>query len=326
MPQLPSTATVPKRDYDFPDMSDRGEKHHVSHSELSCFRDCPLKWLLQYFWKVQPPVKDVRLDRGSAWHSMLEAHYYAILAGGGQKECYEAALKALNDYALTCPAITAEEFETLMWMYNDYSRIYGRESEFRTLALESEFEFEMPVDGAPKLVIVGKIDRETERVKTGTRQVWDHKSAGKRDVSKDGFTNEMLLDDQFPLYAAAKRRAGEPCDTVILNAARTDRLKRVMLDAERFHRVEVPYTDAALDAVWEDYRRTAQALIQMWNDPERVYSVPNPKQCGWKCSYQRVHIESRTSGRPILEVAVDYGMTFKGREPVVVQETEGGGW
>lgn len=312
MPRLAEAQRPPKRDYEIPDMSSRGEKVRVSYSELATFRDCPLKWQLAYYWRLEHPTKDIRLDRGSAWHGMLEAHYIAIQHGAGKAEARKAAVDALNDYSRTVTGgLPDAEFETLTWMYDDYVRIYKSDAQYVVLDTEQDFTFPMPVEGAPGLVIVGKIDLETADADDGTRRVWDHKSASGRDVSKDGFVSEMLLEDQFILYAAAKRMAGEPVASVVYNAARTDKLKRAMLDVERFNRVSIPYTDPALDEVWADNIRAATALVAMWNDPERVYSVPNPKQCGWKCQFQRTHIESRSTGRPIVEVALDYGMQFK---------------
>lgn len=319
MPTLPDTLARPATRegvYDLPDYSieNRGEKHHVSHSELATFRDCPLKWQLRYLYGVRPPTKDPRLDRGSAWHAMQEAHYLGIQAGKSRSEVRKDVFDALNDYSRTLPGgMPNEEFETLTWMYDDYVRIYRSDAAYRVLGAEEDFSFPMPVPGAPNLVIVGKIDLRTEDTDDGTRRVWDHKSASGRDVSKDGFLSEMQLEDQFILYAAAKRLEGEEVASVIYNVARTDKLKRKMLDTERFNRVSIPYSSRALDQVWEDNVRAATALVAMWNDPTMVYSVPNPKQCGWKCEYQRVHVDSRHTGRPIVEVAIDYGMSVRPR-------------
>lgn len=312
--------------YDIPDLSDRGEKVRVSYSELSTFRECPLKWQLKYYWRMQRPERILRLDRGTAWHAMLEAHYEAISDGHKKDETRARVLLALNDYDREIGGMEAGEFETLTWMYADYVRIYGSDHEYETTATESSFEFPMPVEGAPGLVVVGRIDHETIHRLTGRFQVWDHKSASQRDVSKDGFLNEMLLEDQFVLYAAAKRAAGTPVHSVVYNVARTDRLKRKMTDEERFNRVTIVYPDAALDDVWADNERAATALVRMWNDPTQVYSVPNPRQCSWKCDFQRAHLESRFTGKTAVEAAIDYGFVFKprgadGDTPVELEET-----
>lgn len=321
MPKLTDdrVAQIPKRDYHIPDMSERGEKVRVSYSELATFRDCPLKWQLKYYWRLQPPERALRLDRGTAWHSMLEAHYNSIRAGKGKASTRNDVLLALNTYNDSIGGMEDGEFETLTWMYDNYVKVYGSDPEYQTVATEIAFEFPMPVDGAPGLLIVGRIDHETIHTETGDRDVWDHKSASGRDVSKDGFLNEMLLEDQFILYAAAKREEGNPVKHVIYNAARTDKLKRAMTLTERFARAKIRYPDPALDDVWADNVRAASALVQMWNDPTRVYSVPNPKQCGWKCDFQKVHLDARSTGRGIVEIAIDYGFSFKPRSDQPVE-------
>lgn len=319
--QLP-TPTVARPDYEIPDLAELASepKKRVSYSELAVFRECPLKWLARYVYRLQPPERAVRLDRGSAWHKMLEAHYGAIMVGADRADTRKAAVVALNDYSETIPGgLPNEEFETLTWMYDDYVRIYRNDPDVRVTAIEEEFEFPFPVEGAPELVIVGRIDLETETIDTGARAVWDHKSASQRDVSKDAFLNEMLLEDQFLLYAWAKRQSGIMVKWVVYSAARTDRLKRAMLDTERFARVKIPYSDAALDVVHDDHHAAATALVQMWNDPERIYSAPDPRRCGWKCEFMRPHIEARNSGRDIIRVALDYGFTFKPRSDQPVE-------
>lgn len=315
MPKLTDTqaavAPAPGH-YEIPDMSDRGEKVRVSYSELSTFRDCPLKWQLKYYWRLQRPDRILRLDRGTAWHKMLEANYAAIQNGFNRAETRARVLLALNDYNLEIGGMEDGEFETLNWMYTDYCRIYGSDPEYTTVQVEEAFEFPMPVEGAPGLVIVGRIDHETINSR-GQREVWDHKSASQRDVSKDGFLNEMLLEDQFVLYAAAKREGGTPVERVVYNVARTDRLKRKMTDEERFNRVAIHYPDAAMNDVWADNVQAATALVRMWNDPDAVYSVPNPRQCGWKCDFQKAHLESRFTGKTVVEASIDYGFVFKPR-------------
>lgn len=323
---------VPIRNYDLPDRSDRGDRHHVSHTELSTFRDCPLKWLLKYYWGLQPPERQVRLDRGSPWHHVLEVHYDCIQAGKGPAETREIILMKMSEWEHANVVMSREEWATILWMYDDYVQIYKSDHDYEIVQTEAPFEFPMPVEGAPELIIVGKIDLETiDRggKHEGARRVWDHKSASQRDVSKDGFLSEMLMDDQFPLYAEAKRRGGEPVESVIYSVSRTDKLKRVMLYSERFYRKSIPYPAPALEAVWADYERTAAALVRVWNDPELVYSVPNPKQCGWKCEFQRAHLDSRATGRPIVQVAIDYGHRFKDRgqgELEAPVDESGSGW
>lgn len=306
MPRLPA-----KPEYELPDLTNRPPKERVSYSELATFRDCPLKWQLRYGYRLQPPERQVRLDRGSCWHKMLEAHYDGIRKGADKETVHAMVMLALNDYAESIGGIADEEFVTLTAMYAGHVRIYGSDARYEVVDIEQAFEFPFPVDGAPELVIVGRIDLETIDRETGDFDVWDHKSASKRDVSKDGFLSEMLLEDQFLLYAGAKRRAGTPCKHVIYNVARTDRLKRKMLDTELYNRVRIPYSDEALDEVWEDHRRAATALVGMWNNPDLTYSVPNPRQCGWKCEFQRSHVDARAKGRNPAAVAIDYGFTFK---------------
>lgn len=303
-------------------MSEQGETEeyrYVTQSELKRFRQCPLAWKLAYVDKLASPPGGsalLRRDRGTNWHLMLEHRYRAMMEDGlgpSDEETTQRVMQALNDAfdRFEGSAYTSEEFALLKWMYEGYCERWDKVDEDLTVvAVEEIFEVPMPVEGAPNLVITGKIDLITEHNDPVTgevfQRVWDHKSASGRDVSKDAFVTEMLLEDQFPLYTAAKRIQGVPAREVVYDVARTDKLKRAMLTEERFHRASIPYSDAALQMVWEDNLMAAQALVRAYQTGE-IYSVPNPRSCGWACDFYRVHIEGRNSGRDYVEVAKGYG-------------------
>jgi hypothetical protein len=240
----------------------------------------------------------------------MDEHYTCVRNGVGRLETLTRVYNVFAD-AVEANGLSDDWLERLRWMYKDYARIYRSDAEYEILDTESEFSFPMPVDGAPELVIVGRIDLQTIHRETGKRQAWDHKSASQRDLSAATWQMETQMEDQFPLYAEALRRDGTPVDAVIYNGARTDKLKRDMTDTERFARMRIPYSQAALDIVWRDAENAAAALVRTWNDPDTVYSVPNPRQCGWKCELQKAHIDARHTGRSVEDVAISYGFRQK---------------
>lgn len=297
------------------------DKHHVSYSELITFRECPLKWYLRYGARLVPPERVERLDRGTAWHIVLQRHYQVLRitsALGVDTDRLAEALdrafeRSLNEINATVPAMTEADFEMLRWMYTGYVERWGIDPHLRLLGEESHFSFPFPVPGHDGLLIDGKIDLDAiDTEHDDEEQVWDHKSASQKDVSKNAFTNEMLLEDQFLLYGAIRREQGRKV-TVVYNVARTDKLKRDMTTEERFARVRLPYSDAALSNAWEDNKAAARHLVECLDDPSRIYSVPDPGRCSWKCEFMKTHIEARDSGRPVVEVALGYGFTFKPR-------------
>ena len=56
---------------------------HVSHSSISCFQQCPLKWRFRYVDKLEEDFKGVALVFGSSVHAAVERHFQSILETGG---------------------------------------------------------------------------------------------------------------------------------------------------------------------------------------------------------------------------------------------------
>lgn len=291
---------------------------HVSYSELITFRECPLKWYLRYVARLVPPERSVRLDRGTAWHTVLQRHYQTLRVAGALDVTGDSLVavldrsihKSLNEVDATVPGMTEADFDTFWWMYEGYIKRWGVDPSYRVLGEERYFSFPFPVPGAEDLTIDGRVDLDVYDMDRDEYQIWDHKSASGRDVSKQAFTNEMLLEDQFLLYGAVSREGGQKV-SVVYNVARTDKLKRDMTLDERFARVRLPYSDQALTVAWQDNLAAARHLVECYNDPSRIYSVPDPGRCSWKCEFMLPHIDSRDSGRAIVDVALGYGFTAK---------------
>lgn len=294
------------------------------------FRECPLKWYLRYVARLQPPERVVRLDRGTAWHIVLQRHYQTMRVfaalGVDESRLAEALDRAftnsLNEVDAKVPGMVDADFEMLRWMYTGYVERWGVDAGYRVLGEEHHFSFPFPVRGHSELLIDGKVDLDAIDLERDELQVWDHKSASSKDVSKQAFiSGEMLLEDQFLLYGAIRRAEGQKV-AVVYNVARTDKLKRAMTTEERFARVRLPYSDAALTTVWDDHVAAARFLVECYDDPSRIYSVPDPGRCSWKCEFMRTHIEARDSGRPIVDVALGYGFTFKPEKDTVPEPAE----
>lgn len=289
-----------------------GTRHHVSFSELATFRDCPLKWQLAYYWRLESPTRDVKLDIGTVFHLGMDTHYTCIREGVGKLETLTRVFNVFADEVEKSPSLGDDELARLRWMYEGYVKLYGSDSAYEILETESDFSFPMPVEGAPDLVIVGKIDLETIHRETGAHEIWDHKSTSQRNLAQATWGTETLLEDQFILYAEAKRRMGTPVAAVLYNGVKSDPLKtKELSDAERFNRIRMEYKDRTLEVVWKEAENVARSLVALWNDPDLVYSVPNPRQCTWKCQFLRPHLEARATGREATDIAISYGFRQK---------------
>lgn len=296
------------------------ERITVSYSELSTFRDCPLKHRLAYvdLWTTDPR-EGSPLARGSLWHAVMEAHYLVLAKTSGEsREFKKVALEALAEAAdavsvvLTNHSGSDEDVDLILWMYEGYVAMYGADPDWDILAVEvagtspllnhngrkSRFDLKYKAD----LVVR---ERSTRKI-----AVVDHKSAA--NFSRP---TEIDLDDQFGLYQwAFQRERDQQVFRVWRSDARTQRNKGPMKLEDRFRRVPTyrtpqELTNLALDAF--------DAATAAYRTNARPYSAPNPQQCGWKCQFMEPHILARKGVSSIPTIMRDFGFH---QRPVKHQE------
>lgn len=289
----------------------------VSYSQISSFRQCPLKWQLQKLEGLVPPVEHPRRALGTAWHSALEAHYAAFRRNddeGRPRNLIEAYAEV--DYAIERAGVDAETAEALRWMYDGYVELYGDDADWEILAIEHEFSVPLARIGGVSYHYHGFIDLIVRERSTGNIYIVDHKSSRGKDATKAAWQRESDLDDQFSGYQAAMqlkvaRKLRLPATGTIYALARTDKLKRDMVLEERFGRYRAFRSEQTLEATWDDLIATTRAMHSVRTGRMAVWSAPTPDRCGWGCDFVEPHLMARAQGRPVADAAIDYGFIRK---------------
>lgn len=287
----------------------------VSYSELDAYRQCPLKHRLAYKERWTPKETSAALSRGTAWHSMSEAHYTVLkeaqadpkLRDWRDEPGLEEKVRGFAEHramlALRDAGMPEEEVDLLMWMYDGYVKRYGLDRDWLIAAVEhnaviplrepsgrkSRFSLKVKID-----LVVVRLDIPGEPV-----ALVDHKTGRNLPTGK-----QLDIDDQFGLYEWAMRSVGKPVYQSIHNAVRTQRNKGPMALEDRFARHPMVRGEAELDEIAADALRVAKASRRK----ELPYSSPNPDQCSWKCDFLQAHMAAR-KGADIRDVLVGMGFS-----------------
>lgn len=295
----------------------------VSYSELSTFRQCPLKHHLAYQrrWR-KPTPEDSALTRGTLWHTVLEEHYKTIsqskYAGKKRTEAQDKRILAVA-WERIIPHLFDENGaqtpnqELITWMYQGYVEKYGTDQRWKIIATEHQILVPLLDENGnvSRYVLKVKIDLIVMDLQHGFIWIIDHKSCG--DLPKQF---DLDLDDQFGLYQWAVQRVGRLVQGTIHSAARTTRNKGDHPDAgkntkaqtleQRFARTPMARTDVELNNLALDAYNATAAAYPPEGITRSLYSSPNPRSCGWQCDMRTAHLMMR-QGR-----AADDAMTETG--------------
>lgn len=303
--------------------SDTDGKQIISYSELSTFRQCPLKHHLSYQRRwTKPPAVTGALAKGTLWHDVLEAHYKVIARsphnGRHRSEvmdrnllakCWEAVAPKLFD----ADGKQTEIQELITWMYEGYIERYGTDPEWKIVAVEHQIKTTLPTDeGKPSAyVLKAKLDLIVYHLTWQTMWVVDHKSGSDLPTAF-----ELDLDDQFGLYQWAMAQTGRVVQGTLHNAARTTRNKGDFPDAgkgtkkqtleQRFKRSPMARSPHALVNIALDAYHAAAAAYPPEGMTRSLYSSPNPRSCGWSCDMKEAHLMMR-AGRKADEAMREQG-------------------
>ena len=295
---------------------------YVSYSQLSAFRQCPLKWQLGSIERLTPPIAKPALSLGTAFHAMLQARYEAFAAADAARtprslpKAREEALVALVK-AADGARMPADRVDLAAWMYDGYDERYGTDDDWEILAVE--YTVDVPFYRGVRFT--GRVDLIVRERSTGRVWVVDFKTGAGKDASGAAWQRELDLDDQFGLYHRAISSKVPKADRLevfgtMYALIRSDQLKRPMELDERFGRYRMFRSESTLDAIWSDAMLTARAMGRVRAEVTRgkpVYSSPDPGTCRWKCDFVEPHLTSRANGRDIVVVAREFGFTE--REP-----------
>jgi RecB family exonuclease len=274
----------------------------VSHSRIETYTDCPQKWFLRYQLGLVPPVKSKALDRGTAWHLVLQTYYGMQLVSDGVAEpvARAAARKLAYEIQASFPGGTAlpEDFgPLLMAIFDAYVERWAVEDEgYEVVEVEKELRVRMFRYGPDVVYFKGFTDIIRRNVRTGRIQAADYKSSTGKDVSKESFTMGLRLNPQFPLYQYALGALGYDVEGFHVDMTRVEQLKtRSLLPSEQFARVPLTRTQPGLDRYWAEFGDKAREMLAAERGLRPITTQFNAQVCGWKCEFQTAHEYAQSS-------------------------------
>lgn len=283
----------------------------VSWSELSTYRQCPMKWHLSYEQRWQKDVESTSpLGKGVLWHEVMETHYKVIQSKQIVNEAgfIVWSLSVDEMSAATRQAVDAllikaqrrgtdlEVIDLMWWMYQGYLEVYGLDQNHDILGVETTHLVPLGEIGDPRdpepVWLKFKIDR-TVRDERGRTMVLDEKSHGVLPTESD-----YQFMDQFMLYQWGLQKLGIRVDGCIHSAAKTTRnqgdiikpgddgykksMKAQTLE-DRFKRTYIPYTQAQLQCAADDALADARLMYSDFNHRRRhTDSLTCKRMCGFK--------------------------------------------
>jgi len=153
-----------------------------SHSRLSCFETCPLKYKFTYIDKIERETKGIEAFVGSRFHEVMEKLYKDL-------NCRTYSLEELlefynnkwtkewtDDVIVTKKDRTVQDYKNIgKKCIEDYYKRYHPFNQDRTLGLERAIMIDL--DGNDKYKLRGFIDRISQ-AEDDTYEIHDYKTSG----------------------------------------------------------------------------------------------------------------------------------------------------
>ena len=298
----------------------------VSYSELDTYRQCPLKHELLYRKRYTKPAKETSaLAKGSLFHVVMEEHYRVIkawqddhkgkVAIRAEKQVLELARTAVLPFLVDLKTGEQSDNQQLVeWMYDGYVEKWGADLQWRIMGVEHQIITPLRDEKGNRSIyhLKAKMDLLVrDREANDTFWVVDHKSGANLPNQMD-----LEIDDQFGLYTWAMNEVGKRVTGSIHNAARTTRNKGDFPDAgpkyspqtleQRHSRTHLNRSDKEIKNLALDAYKVAWNAYPPKGKGPKLYSSPDPRQCGWKCDVKEPHLLMR-QGRNPHEVMTEYG-------------------
>lgn len=299
----------------------------LRYSELATLADCALKYRLGYAEALTTPSK-ARLVLGSAFHALMEGHYKALAAADAKQEprdprmarknagrylvAYRGTLEGVEHGA----KVDDEMMAQLRWMYEGFVERYEMDDDYdQIISVERRRVVPLVSHLGVRVKLGVTADLIVHHRRFNRFLLVDHKTLSGRDAGKQATAKENQLDLQRAVYTASYCLKGPkkerlPIFGALHNTIRTDQLKRAMLLDERYGRAPIYYGEKQLEAVWTEVQNMAKDAVEIRlgrGRALRMYSSPNPQECGWKCQFKEVHLTAQATGRDAAQVALDYG-------------------
>lgn len=304
----------------------------LRYSELATLADCQLKYKLAYA-EAMVSGSSPRLVLGTAYHALMEGHYGSLrlddLAGRRRDlgRARAAAGAKLNEWIRNnrgvdgqgdAKHVTSEVLDQLRWMYTGYTERWSTDEDWdKILVIEERRVVPLVSHLGVRVQLAVTADLVVHHRAYDRNLLIDHKTLSGRDAGKAATQKENWLDPQRGLYCASYTLKGPKKGRVPIfgayhNTVRTDQLKRDMVTEERFGRGVVYFNNTELEQCWTEAQNLARDAVEIRlgrGRAKRMYSSPNPQECGWKCSFKEVHLTARATGRDPGQVALDFGFT-----------------
>lgn len=282
---------------------------------------CQLNYKLSYASGLSAPPNDAMI-KGSAFHALMQGHYEQFREDDSSKrprslaDARYRASQRLNEYRRGegKDRIESEMVDMLRFMYEGYVERFGTDTEFdRFVVIDEKRIVPLLTYRGVRVSLKVTADLIVHHAKWDKWLILDHKTKGKVDASKEAFKNENQLDPQRALYAASYSMQGPkkgriPIFAAYHNVIRSDKLVREMTLDERYARSPIFFNTIELTEVWEEAKTLAKRAVEIrLGVGPKLYSSPDPRTCGWACSFVGAHLTARATGREIVQVAIDYG-------------------
>ena len=208
----------------------------LSASARDTFKACPMRFLYQYSYGLQPAEEKDSLRIGTTWHRCHEIMnmpseckcpdclrheelrpdcYLCEGSGFLPKDQMEAVVRYLNHvYAEVPDYKTSDEWAveriTILYSISGYYWHYGREDQFETVGTEVYFSLPIvnPKTGKsiPKTRRPGKVDRLVRHRESGLLYVFERKSTV-TSLDSGQYWDRVNMDGQVSMYLSALRQA-----------------------------------------------------------------------------------------------------------------------
>lgn len=244
---------------------------HLSHSQITTYLQCPLKYRYQYVDRIPWPFVPDYLTFGTAIHKAIESFYRSRQKGReahlddlcevfSETLLFDAASRELKLKKEADPTSLQKQGEAMLKVFEESVQ------PSEVIAVEEEFEIELVEDDSGEAICLrlkGRVDL-VERTEEGELEFVDFKTASKS-PSEDAIKTDMQLT-AYSLYARCNYMVnGDPVKM------RLDVLKKTKTPC---------FASYPTYRTCEDSQRYIKIIRQIRSAMEGGHFYPNP---GWQC-------------------------------------------
>lgn len=262
------------------------DKLNLQSSQIADYYRCPRMWYYKYKLNKVTAGNSHAIDRGSAFHYMMEHHY----KDGEDVDGMISFIK--HGY----PELSEEAILEGYMMFTSYLNHYQDKDEYEFHVIDDKpaIELEFKIELSPTINFFGKFD--AIMVRNSKLYAWDYKTTGSY-LSGNFFDKYELAYQTFVYSWAAKEIFGDKMSGFVIDAISCPKSKNINF-ARRFF----PFL-IVVDEFLEELYETTQ-YIEANLDNEEAFSH-NYTSCafqfGRKCTFAPVCMAPKERRQDILE-------------------------